>query len=1002
MWGKSESGRGFAMKVGSAFCIMLVGALILSTIPIYASASGPVNNNLKNGGLEPQAGSDQGYDLRGTAAPSALSRSGTQALDLGSPGAAPTNVLAGVRAHPKADVPFKQLSSLSFWFDVPNAPEGAIFLQQFSTFDFDGDGAVDACLIGDVSGPLVETLGYQQVVVDDGTTLQVADGACAVSSGSSSIGSLKSDPAWASATLTAFFVQTLVSGTAWPPGFPVLVDDLAVMASFGTLIRIADDADNLCDGASFANVPDALSCAASGATILVAPGTYGGGFVIGTQDVTLCSSTLAGTACDDHASTTTIRGGGAVPIRVEADGVTIRGFTVENPDYATVDQDGLEMEPALIQVATTGVSVLNNILRDPAAPLNPLESRSAVRAVHYDYSSYLGLVSGNIISSMGSATNADGTCQDDPCTTMAIHIQGTQVRVESNEIDGTDSLSPYFAIVIDDLGEARGNSITLPMREGAAGFGAAAGSVLVTIEDNDVSQGADVDLLADGVRASLASAIIRGNSFDTLASGVYLMPEGQGNLIEDNWFGNVSRAVVLDWYGAASLSENTFRDYEFTLSLTPDADSLPVSAQRNDWGEYTRADILATVEDLGEPTFVDVECYLAEDFVSHVCGPTADFSFLPSAPKEEALVSFTNHAIAGAHTITSLAWDFGDGATSNLVNPKHAFADPGFYFVSLTVRDSDGFEDTYADILSIAPIDHLPVIPNVADLRLVEGTTASRWVNATDADGHAIVMSATGVPSWATFTDLGAGVSTLSASPPVGSPGVYPVTVTATANGKTANRVVNVVVLLDAKFSLAHAGAATAPASGNEDLALEADVTNTGASSDSYSFTATAPGGWSAALPGSVTVAPGATARVTLSVLLPALAGNGVVKLTARSVGNPDVSSSVTWNVRVNADVAVEMDDPAPTPMDDVSGSVRVTYDDGSSVVGALVTVKQTSTLTGLTSTKAGFTDDSGVFVFAFGLDAASRVPGSHVVSVTARVVQVFTGASSYDVGLPL
>lgn len=990
---------GTRMKVGSVLSVILVGILIVASIPLVARASGPVNDNLKNGGFEPIAGADQGYALRGTAAPSALARSGSQSIDLGSSGAAVNNVLAGVQAFPKAHVPLKQLTSLSFWYSVPNAPASAIYLQQFTTFDLNSDSTVDVCLIGDIGSPLSQTAGYQSVVVDEATTLQVADATCTVTSGSSSLSALKSDPSWSNAKLVAAYLQTLTTLPTWPAGFAVRVDDFAVLASFSTLVRIANEAHNLCDGASFANIPDALSCATSGATILVAPGSHAGGFSVTADDVTICSTTSGGVACDDQPASTRIRGGGMTPIVVEANGVTIRGFTVDNPDYNGV---GVSSEPALIYVLGNGVSVLNNVLRDPAAPLGPQQSRASVRGIYYDDAAYTGLVSGNTITAMGSATNVDGSCAQPPCRTMSIQAGGTQIRVENNVIDGTDSRSPYYGIYVDDLGEARGNTITLPTRQGASGFGAPAGSVLVTIENNRVTQTNNVDKLADGLRGSFSFAIIRDNWFDTLASGVTLEPEGQGNQIEDNWFGNVTSGVVLAWYGAASLSENTFRSYARTLTLTPDADGMPVDARSNDWGEYSRLAILETIDDQGEPTFVDVECYLQANLVTHACGPTAAYTFVPGTLKEDTQVNFTDASVAGAHTLTQRSWDFGDGTTSNSLNPKKTFANPGPYLVSLTVRDADGFEDTYAEVLFVQPIDHAPVMAAVADLRLVEGSSASRWVNATDEDGHAMVMTVTNLPSWATFSDLGGGKSLIVASPPAGSIGTYPVRVTATANGKEASSVFNITVLRDAKFTMALVGAAARDASGNENVTLEADVTNTGNATDSYSFTATGPAGWTLTLPGTIAVAPGATARVSLHALAPALAGNGVVKLTARSVGNPNVNASTQWNVRVEAFVTVAMDDVAPTPAEEVSGVVRVVYKDGSPAVGALVTVKQTSRATGLSSTLVGLTDASGEFAFNFGQDAASRLPGTHVVTASVRVVQSFVGQTTYDTLVPL
>ncbi|MEO6435191.1 MAG: fibronectin type III domain-containing protein, partial [Tepidisphaeraceae bacterium] len=75
----------------------------------------------------------------------------------------------------------------------------------------------------------------------------------------------------------------------------------------------------------------------------------------------------------------------------------------------------------------------------------------------------------------------------------------------------------------------------------------------------------------------------------------------------------------------------------------------------------------------------------------------------------------------------------------------------------------------------LAPIGNKTVAP---------GATLNIPVSATDSDGNAIVLSASGLPAWATFTDNGNGTGQLSLSPPAGTSGTFNgLTVTATDNG---------------------------------------------------------------------------------------------------------------------------------------------------------------------------------------------------------------------------
>ena len=66
---------------------------------------------------------------------------------------------------------------------------------------------------------------------------------------------------------------------------------------------------------------------------------------------------------------------------------------------------------------------------------------------------------------------------------------------------------------------------------------------------------------------------------------------------------------------------------------------------------------------------------------------TANPSGVACAP---ANVQFTDQSTAGQGSITSWAWTFGDGLTSNGQNPQHTYTQPGYYTVGLTVSNSGG------------------------------------------------------------------------------------------------------------------------------------------------------------------------------------------------------------------------------------------------------------------------------------------------------------------------
>ena len=59
-------------------------------------------------------------------------------------------------------------------------------------------------------------------------------------------------------------------------------------------------------------------------------------------------------------------------------------------------------------------------------------------------------------------------------------------------------------------------------------------------------------------------------------------------------------------------------------------------------------------------------------------------SFSSMQPANENVIYFTNNSTAA----TSYVWDFGDGTSSNMVNPTHIYLSPGFYTVSLIAKDN--------------------------------------------------------------------------------------------------------------------------------------------------------------------------------------------------------------------------------------------------------------------------------------------------------------------------
>jgi PKD repeat protein len=90
--------------------------------------------------------------------------------------------------------------------------------------------------------------------------------------------------------------------------------------------------------------------------------------------------------------------------------------------------------------------------------------------------------------------------------------------------------------------------------------------------------------------------------------------------------------------------------------------------------------------------------------------PTANFTANPLVVCVGVPVNFTNTSIPnGSSAIVSSAWDFGDGALSNLTSPSHAFSTAGTFTITLVVTNANGTVD--AEIKSsYITVNPLPVV----------------------------------------------------------------------------------------------------------------------------------------------------------------------------------------------------------------------------------------------------------------------------------------------------
>ncbi|MCF6285772.1 MAG: PKD domain-containing protein, partial [Candidatus Hydrogenedentes bacterium] len=102
--------------------------------------------------------------------------------------------------------------------------------------------------------------------------------------------------------------------------------------------------------------------------------------------------------------------------------------------------------------------------------------------------------------------------------------------------------------------------------------------------------------------------------------------------------------------------------------------------------------------------------------------PQADFTASPRTGEGPLQVTFTDISMAGAAPITLYAWDFGDGTTSEEINPVHTYEDPGVYTGKLAVTTEIGEDlETKANYITVQerPVASFSASPTAGSTPLV-------------------------------------------------------------------------------------------------------------------------------------------------------------------------------------------------------------------------------------------------------------------------------------------
>lgn len=167
--------------------------------------------------------------------------------------------------------------------------------------------------------------------------------------------------------------------------------------------------------------------------------------------------------------------------------------------------------------------------------------------------------------------------------------------------------------------------------------------------------------------------------------------------------------------------------------------------------------------------------------------PTAAFGGSPTSPKSGEELTLDASSSSDDKGIASYTWDFGDGTTGTGVAPRHTYATPGTYTITLTVADEEGLTGTVSHEVTVqnrppsAAFTSSPAAPRSGDAVAFDGT------GSTDPDGEIEAYA------W----DFGDGTTGTGATPSHTYPaaGTYTVKLTVTDAGGATDSVSHTVTV---------------------------------------------------------------------------------------------------------------------------------------------------------------------------------------------------------------
>ncbi len=248
-----------------------------------------------------------------------------------------------------------------------------------------------------------------------------------------------------------------------------------------------------------------------------------------------------------------------------------------------------------------------------------------------------------------------------------------------------------------------------------------------------------------------------------------------------------NQAPVAEAGGPYTANEGDTITLDGSASSDPDNDSLiyhwqfqsgiffDVIAEISTDDDYVGTAVL-TVEDTGGLTNADTATVIFNNVAPEVdAGPDA---MVAAGDSFTGAGSFSDPG----NDIWTATVDYGDGAGPEPLglNPdktldlEHVYMNAGTYNVAVCVADDDGGEGCSSLAVTVPTPNRPPTLLLIGNPFVEEGEILDVAVYATDPDGNALTLWATGLPAFADFTDNGYGAGILRLAPGAAHAGNYP------------------------------------------------------------------------------------------------------------------------------------------------------------------------------------------------------------------------------------